>query len=83
MRQIDEDGRVEEFLAEIAAGLKDGTYWPAPVRRRLIPKPGGIDGGGAGPARTRLIRYVPIPDRAGWSTGPEHHGGWCSQRRER
>ena len=41
VRQIVEAGQVEVFLAEIAASLKDGTYRPAPVARRLIPKPGG------------------------------------------
>lgn len=41
VRQIVEAGEVEVFLAGIAGSLKDGSYRPAPVRRRLIPKPGG------------------------------------------
>jgi RNA-directed DNA polymerase len=41
VRQIAEAGQVGAFLAGIAASLKDGTYRPAPVKRRLIPKPGG------------------------------------------
>jgi RNA-directed DNA polymerase len=41
VRQIREGGQVEVFLAQVAASLKDGTYRPAPVRRVLIPKPGG------------------------------------------
>jgi RNA-directed DNA polymerase len=34
-------GRSGPFLAGIASALKDGTYRPSPVRRVLIPKPGG------------------------------------------
>ncbi len=41
VRQIVEADEVEVFLADIARSLKDGSYRPAPVRRRLIPKPGG------------------------------------------
>jgi RNA-directed DNA polymerase len=41
VRQISASGQVGAFLAGIAASLKDGTYRPAPVRRVLIPKPGG------------------------------------------
>ena len=41
VRQIRESGQVGVFLAQIAASLKDGTYRPVPVRRVLIPKPGG------------------------------------------
>jgi RNA-directed DNA polymerase len=41
VRQIGASGQVGAFLAGIAASLKDGTYRPAPVRRVLIPKPGG------------------------------------------
>lgn len=31
---------VAGFLADIRQDLRQGTYWPQPVRRRLIPKPG-------------------------------------------
>jgi len=41
VRQIAQRGEVWQFLQEIAASLKDGTYRPSPVRRVLIPKPGG------------------------------------------
>lgn len=41
VRQIVADGQVGAFLANVAASLKDGTYRPAPVRRVMIPKPGG------------------------------------------
>jgi RNA-directed DNA polymerase len=41
VRQIVRSGQVGAFLAGIAATLNDGTYRPSPVRRVLIPKPGG------------------------------------------
>jgi RNA-directed DNA polymerase len=41
VRQIEQGGQVGVFLCGIAAGLRDGTYRPSPVRRVLIPKPGG------------------------------------------
>ncbi len=41
VRQIREGGQLEVFLAQVAANLRDGTYRPAPVRRVMIPKPGG------------------------------------------
>ena len=41
VRQISQAGQVGAFLAGIASALKDGTYRPSPVRRVLIPKPGG------------------------------------------
>jgi RNA-directed DNA polymerase len=41
VRRIAEAGQIEAFLARIAASLEDGSYRPAPVRRVLIPKPGG------------------------------------------
>lgn len=41
VRQLSSRGVVGEFLAGLAASLNDGTYRPSPVRRVLIPKPGG------------------------------------------
>jgi RNA-directed DNA polymerase len=41
VRQVLQRGEVGAFLAGIAESLKDGTYEPAPVRRVMIPKPGG------------------------------------------
>lgn len=38
--QVEEQG-VEEFLAGLAAELRDGCYRPLPVRRVTIPKPSG------------------------------------------
>ena len=32
---------VREFLADLRAALKDGSFRPLPVRERKIPKPGG------------------------------------------
>jgi RNA-directed DNA polymerase len=32
---------VPGFLEDLRAQLKAGTFWPLPVRERLIPKPGG------------------------------------------
>jgi RNA-directed DNA polymerase len=32
---------VREFLDDLRAQLKAGTFRPLPVRQRLIPKPGG------------------------------------------
>ena len=41
VRQIREGGQLGVFLAQLAASLRGGTYRPVPVRRVLIPKPGG------------------------------------------
>jgi RNA-directed DNA polymerase len=41
VRGIEQRGEVGAFLSGIATSLKDGTYRPSPVRRVLIPKPGG------------------------------------------
>lgn len=41
VRQIVQRGEVWAFLKGIAASLKDGSYRPLPVRRVMIPKPGG------------------------------------------
>ena len=41
VRAVEQRGEVGAFLSGIAASLRDGTYRPSPVRRVLIPKPGG------------------------------------------
>ena len=51
--QIEERGR-GEFLAELAAELREGTYRPRPYRRREIPKEGG---------KVRVISIPTIRDR--------------------
>ncbi len=50
---IEARGR-SEFLAELAAELRDGTYKPRPYRRREIPKEGG---------KVRVISIPTIRDR--------------------
>jgi group II intron reverse transcriptase/maturase len=52
-KQIEAAG-CEEFLSELAAELRHGTYRPRPYRRREIPKEGG---------RTRTISIPAIRDR--------------------
>ena len=37
----DERTGVPGFLEDLRAQLKEGTFWPLPVRERKIPKPGG------------------------------------------
>jgi RNA-directed DNA polymerase len=38
---VTEQVGVPGFLDDLRAALKDGSFWPLPVRERLIPKPGG------------------------------------------
>jgi RNA-directed DNA polymerase len=40
-RRVAAEGGVGEFLRDLSDQLKAGTYRPSPVRRRMIPKPGG------------------------------------------
>ena len=41
VRLVEERVGVQEFLDDLRAQLKAGTFWPLPVRERKIPKPGG------------------------------------------
>jgi RNA-directed DNA polymerase len=38
---VEERIGVRVFLDDLRAALKDGSFWPLPVRERKIPKPGG------------------------------------------
>src|SRR5499433_1924780 len=38
---VEEQAGVPGFLDDLRAAVKDGSFWPLPVRERLIPKPGG------------------------------------------
>ena len=38
---VEEQTGVVGFLDDLRAQLKAGTFWPLPVRERMIPKPGG------------------------------------------
>ena len=38
---VEEAIGVPGFLDGLRASLKDGSFWPLPVRERKIPKPGG------------------------------------------
>jgi len=51
--QIEERGR-QEFLRELAAEVREGTYRPQPYRRKEIPKEGG---------KVRVISIPTIRDR--------------------
>jgi RNA-directed DNA polymerase len=41
VRLVEERISVREFLDDLCAQLKEGTFRPLPVRKRMIPKPGG------------------------------------------
>src|SRR5205085_8525506 len=41
VRLVEQRIGVQEFLDDLRAQLKAGTFWPLPVRERKIPKPGG------------------------------------------
>ena len=47
---------VGEFLSHLSEELRAGTYWPSPLRRVLIPKPGQ-------PGKTRPLGIPTIRDR--------------------
>ena len=38
---VEQEVGVPGFLEDLRAALKDGSFWPLPVRQRMIPKPGG------------------------------------------
>ena len=48
------EGQAEQYLSELAAGLRDGSYRPQPVRRVEIPK---------GDGRTRPLGIPAVKDR--------------------
>ena len=47
----------EQFLAELRASLKDGSFRPLPVRERMIPKPGS--------SQQRRLGIATVRDRVG------------------
>ena len=53
VRLVEQRIGVPEFLDDLRAQLKAGTFRPLPVRERKIPKPGG----------SGKLRRLGIPDR--------------------
>jgi len=49
---------VSRMLGELQEDLREGSYRPAPVRRRLIPKPGGWRGLGIPTVRDRVAQQA-------------------------
>jgi RNA-directed DNA polymerase len=49
---------VERMLGELQRDLREGSYRPAPVRRRMIPKPGGWRGLGIPTVRDRVAQQA-------------------------
>jgi RNA-directed DNA polymerase len=49
---------VHRMLGELQQDLREGSYRPAPVRRRLIPKPGGWRGLGIPTVRDRVAQQA-------------------------
>lgn len=57
LAEVEEYG-VGRMLAELRRDLQQGTYRPAPVRRRLIPKPGGFRSLGIPTVRDRVAQQA-------------------------
>jgi len=57
LAEVEEYG-VGRMLAELQADLRNGTYRPAPTRRRLIPKPGGFRPLGIPTVRDRVAQQA-------------------------
>jgi RNA-directed DNA polymerase len=53
---VEQVAGVPGFLDDLRAAVKDGSFWPLPVREQMIPKPGG-------PGKLRRLGIAAIADR--------------------